>query len=763
MGCCLPKSIKGKVQSPVKVKPDLSSNNSLPAVRVRRILKIQAAEETDGKPDVDPNPRVEHQHSHISSSRSQSEAPKNPDDPENPPQDYQPLDELMTNRESDSPVPKSDFNQKASEDNQSHNRKEKPLFVRLHLQSKFSSSKKHQPSAKREDYEEVLLSSKSKNHELTEGRPNPTLRAESQEPTDQVHERTETFQNSRFDLHHFSPIAAQRNLCFSEFKRPNSKAILIKKFTHLNLQAIQNQRGEEGSSSPCSSARQPQTILSASPRQKRSSVRYRPQYLHELINLVPSEAYDRKFSFDVHNQKNEPSKIASKISAGAFADEIFHSDSLATPERDYDLENQLDSCLNEAFIGRSSNHESFESQSGVSKSSHIRRTSSNRYRDEDLKHSKSVKSDMRKRVAAPKLQRKRSYTLDKAGAFPALYNAELGTTVVQKVQSVNPAKFRKLNLQGVRLEGVHTMIDGLVLLKSIGQGSWSDEVFLAYDTVRATHVAVKVLNLAKLFLKIGKQMATKTIRSEVSMLKTMNHKNIIKLYDALEDPNHNKVYIAMEYCSRGCLLSPENQNGWPALPISLDRLKKYTKQLAEAVFYLHEVAHVVHNDLKPDNILISDSDEIKVCDFGTAWGIEEERGDAVQRYDWGTKLYLPPEIWAKERARGKPLDVWSLGCIVYLMSFGSHPVKDHLFSFKTESEMAANFCSKPIEFPAKASEEYESLIDLLKQMLAFDMDARIDATGVLSHPFIACRESRKPGSGEVRGSACTLSRQVPLE
>ena len=361
-------------------------------------------------------------------------------------------------------------------------------------------------------------------------------------------------------------------------------------------------------------------------------------------------------------------------------------------------------------------------------------------REEDIIDNKSVKSDMRKKVGHRRVQRKRSLMVEKVAAAPPVYNLELGTKAVTRVQSVKPAKFRKLNLQGLRLEGVHTMIDSLVLLKSIGQGNWSDEVFLAYDTMRTTHVAVKVLNLAKLYLKIGKEQAVKTIRSEVSLLKSLNHKNIIKLYDALEDPNQSKVFLAMEYCSRGCLLSEENLNSWPANQIPIEKLRKYTRQLAEAVYYLHEVAHVVHNDLKPDNVLLSDSDEIKVCDFGTSWLLGEGLDDVVQRYDWGTKLYLPPEIWAKQKARGKPLDIWSLGCIVYMMSFRSHPVKDHLFGFKTETDMAANFCSKNIDFPTFASGDIECLIDLLKQMLSFDADTRIDAKGVLFHPFLAGSE-----------------------
>ena len=245
--------------------------------------------------------------------------------------------------------------------------------------------------------------------------------------------------------------------------------------------------------------------------------------------------------------------------------------------------------------------------------------------------------------------------------------------------------------------------------------------------------AIKVLNLDKLYTKASRELVHEIIYQEVSILKMLNHRNIIKLYDALEDPNQNKVFLAMEYCARGCFLSEENQSGWPAQPIPLERLRRYTRQLAEAVHYLHEVAHVIHNDLKPDNILISDEDEIKICDFGTAWTFGLDGNDKLRRYDWGTKVYLPPEVWLKKEARGRQVDVWSLGCIFYELAYGEHPLKELFIRCSSEHEVAAGMLGLSIVFPPNTIDP--RFHQMVAQMLESDPSLRADITVVLSSPL----------------------------
>jgi hypothetical protein len=126
----------------------------------------------------------------------------------------------------------------------------------------------------------------------------------------------------------------------------------------------------------------------------------------------------------------------------------------------------FESCLDKAFIERSDSHQTAGLKSGVSKSSHIRRTSSNRYRDEDIIDSKSVKSDKKlktNRLTPANLPRIPQVVENQ-------YNAVLCTRILKSSSLMPPSKMRFLKDKGVKSIGAHLMIDSFILLETIGQG-----------------------------------------------------------------------------------------------------------------------------------------------------------------------------------------------------------------------------------------------------------------------------------------------------
>lgn len=94
---------------------------------------------------------------------------------------------------------------------------------------------------------------------------------------------------------------------------------------------------------------------------------------------------------------------------------------------------------------------------------------------------------------------------------------------------------------------------------------------------------------------------------------------------------------------------------------------------------MHNVANVIHHDIKPENILVDKADVAKITDFGVSIKLAPGESDELKRHDWGTKMYLPPESWAsnlsllEKQMFGKPLDVWSLGMTFFKMLFGKLP------------------------------------------------------------------------------------------
>ena len=104
----------------------------------------------------------------------------------------------------------------------------------------------------------------------------------------------------------------------------------------------------------------------------------------------------------------------------------------------------------------------------------------------------------------------------------------------------------------------------------------------------------------------------------MEIMQQLHHRNIVELIEIIDAPDSNGIYLIMEYCSKGSLL-PKARN---FEPLREKLAKNYFKQLLKAVKYLHESAGVIHCDIKPQNILLSDNDIVKLCDFGSAMTLQ---------------------------------------------------------------------------------------------------------------------------------------------
>ena len=98
-------------------------------------------------------------------------------------------------------------------------------------------------------------------------------------------------------------------------------------------------------------------------------------------------------------------------------------------------------------------------------------------------------------------------------------------------------------------------------------------------------------------------------------LTEIDHINIIKLYEIIDDPSTEKVYLIMDFLSGGSLydLLDKNEDG-----LNIEEVRKYFKALISAVYYCHEVKKISHRDIKPENILLDNCGKLKLCDFGVS-------------------------------------------------------------------------------------------------------------------------------------------------
>lgn len=177
-------------------------------------------------------------------------------------------------------------------------------------------------------------------------------------------------------------------------------------------------------------------------------------------------------------------------------------------------------------------------------------------------------------------------------------------------------------------------------------------------------VAVKVIDKSKLKLK-----DYELIVRENSIMKLINHTNLVTLIDYFED--ENTIYIVMELLEGGDLM---DYLGEKKGKISERSAAKIIKKIAEGIKYMNCYG-LIHRDLKPENIVFKKKDDIsslKIIDFGLtrtlAFG--ENASEAM-----GTIFYIAPEIYTRKPYNNK-VDIWSIGVILYLLLSGTLPFDD---------------------------------------------------------------------------------------
>ncbi|KAJ2058783.1 hypothetical protein GGI17_004835 [Coemansia sp. S146] len=257
----------------------------------------------------------------------------------------------------------------------------------------------------------------------------------------------------------------------------------------------------------------------------------------------------------------------------------------------------------------------------------------------------------------------------------------------------------------------------------IGRGGFG-KVYRAKRRQGSDVVAVKVVD--KRALKDN--AAELRLAAEVAIHESLSHAGVVPLYDSFEDERF--VYLVMEHCSGGDLWRYLRQrgSGGELAALAEGEARHVMRQTAGAVAYLHTHG-VLHRDLKLANILLTQSMDVRVADFGLATWV----GHVEPTTMCGTPSYISPEILARQ-PYGLEADVWALGCLLVTLLTGSQPFRDSGRRI-TEDVVAG------IRLPRGVSEEARSLV---RGLLRIDPAARIRSERILDHPFFALPSTRLP-------------------
>ncbi len=250
--------------------------------------------------------------------------------------------------------------------------------------------------------------------------------------------------------------------------------------------------------------------------------------------------------------------------------------------------------------------------------------------------------------------------------------------------------------------------------KKIGKGAFS---VIYKGTHRITHkvYAIKEISYDNL------NKIKNTIKREFTVMKKLNHPNIMKLHEVFFDNDNKNVYLVLEYYEKGDL-----HNFLKGKPLKEKYAKKYMRQLASGLKYLHE-NKIIHRDLKLKNILVTDSNDIVISDFGFA-----RDGDSNTMFDTlcGSPMYMAPEIM-NHKCYDNKSDLWSVGVIMYEILFGTTP-----YHAKNMIQLMKKIKRKDVVIP----EEYENLVsdeckELLFALLNRDPGTRITWENFFTHKW----------------------------
>ena len=199
------------------------------------------------------------------------------------------------------------------------------------------------------------------------------------------------------------------------------------------------------------------------------------------------------------------------------------------------------------------------------------------------------------------------------------------------------------------------------LERELGHGGFGS-VYLASERPSNRRVAIKCI-WKNHFSDTKKKQK---IISEIEIHRSLQHRHVVEFYAVFQDAEY--VYLLLEYCPGGNVLESLKRSP----PFSESRAADITRQVLDALVYLHKVG-VVHHDIKLQNFLIDASGGVKLCDFGLSVRLTDDVCHSIS----GTPGYIPPEVVFSKEKPTTAIDIWSLGVAVFLMVTGKQPFQSH--------------------------------------------------------------------------------------
>ncbi|CAL9073229.1 unnamed protein product [Musa textilis] len=278
------------------------------------------------------------------------------------------------------------------------------------------------------------------------------------------------------------------------------------------------------------------------------------------------------------------------------------------------------------------------------------------------------------------------------------------------------------------------MINEYVKECTIGHGSYG-KVVLYRSNNDGKQYAIKAFykfRLSRLQVTSTETAMTDVFR-EVSIMKIIEHPNIINLIEVIDDPESDNLYMVLEYVEGSSVCGSSGTLGG----IGEITSRRYLRDIIAGLIYLHSHG-IVHGDIKPDNLLVTREGAVKIGDFSVSHAFED--GNDVLCRSPGTPVFTAPECCLGSSYHGKVADIWAVGVTLYCMILGCCPfVGDSL------KDTYDKIVHSPLDLPTEVDPE---LKDLLKGLLCKDPVQRMTLVDVADHPWVV------RGCGSIPQTSC---------
>jgi len=233
--------------------------------------------------------------------------------------------------------------------------------------------------------------------------------------------------------------------------------------------------------------------------------------------------------------------------------------------------------------------------------------------------------------------------------------------------------------------------------------------------------------------------------------------NVVHLFDFFVC--EEKAYFVQELAHGGDVLSRLLEKN----RYQEKEAKKLARNLIKTISALHKRG-IVHRDLKPENLLLKEKDndtKILLCDFGDAFKFTAEdikKEDDKLYTVCGTPAFMAPEIKQGDGYRGNEVDMWSIGCIIFLLIGGCAPFGyDHDLAFERSSKAEYEFNRKPW-----ITEVSLSAMNLISKLLKLNPADRLTASEALNSRWLSSSSTSKVKRGASLPSSLLKFSAVPL-